>query len=224
MAAGFDAVMAAGRTAVLAGTHNVDAPPRDGGRWGLSAVLLPFGDVADALDRLTASLREVAGHTHWPSGSDGRAHATVRALEPYRDAGDDEQAGRYLAALERAGRAVGPVRLDFTGLALSAGSVMACATTPGGTAHHFRNALGRELGPDGWLEDTLFPTYRDPIWYCSAVHFTGPLRAPGDLVAWVDAHRDVGLGEQTYHSVALCRWTFDGIAMAPAVIGSATLG
>jgi hypothetical protein len=36
----FDAVMAAGRAAVLSGTHTVEASPRPGGHWGLSAVLL----------------------------------------------------------------------------------------------------------------------------------------------------------------------------------------
>lgn len=212
--------MAAGRAAVASGSHRVDAPPSEGGRWGPSIVLLPSGELAAALDRYTTDILAITDGGHWPSGGRGRAHATVRALEPYTEVVPEERTCRYVAAIERALSDVGPIHLDFSGLVLSAGGVMACASSPDGSADGFRDAIARELGADGWLEDTVFENGRDPIWYCSLVHFAHPVLAPERLIASVDAHRDTAIGHQTFDSVALCQWTFDGVAMAPVVTRS----
>lgn len=37
----FDRLFARGERAVRSGTHYRDTPPADGGRWGISVVLLP---------------------------------------------------------------------------------------------------------------------------------------------------------------------------------------
>jgi hypothetical protein len=66
----------------------------------------------------------------------------------------------------------------------------------------------------------VFANGRDPIWYCSLVHFVEPISAARELVEWVDAHGDVALGGQEFHSVALCTWRYDGRAMAPQTVES----
>ncbi|GAA3767766.1 hypothetical protein GCM10022225_62770 [Plantactinospora mayteni] len=52
----FDRLFGRGRDAVLAGTHYRDSPPVDGGRWGLSVVLLPDPACAARLAAVTAEL------------------------------------------------------------------------------------------------------------------------------------------------------------------------
>jgi hypothetical protein len=217
----FARVMADGRAAVLAGTHAVEVSPRESGRWGISMVFLPSGELAAALDALTAEAVEAIGDGHWRSGAMGRAHATIRALERYDDAAIPlDRLRRYVGALERALATVGPVHLEFEGLVLAVGTVMARASAShaGGTAGELRRQLGIELGPDGWLEDQFFESGRDPIWYCSLVHFAAPLASPQELVDWVDTRRSVAIGSETFASVALCQWRFEGNGMTPVVV------
>jgi hypothetical protein len=188
-------------------------------------VLLPTGDLAALLDSLAHEVAAVAGAGHWPSGAAGAAHVTIRALEPYRpDPLDDDAAERYIAAFGRAAAAVGPITISFRGLALSVGSVMAWAESAGGAGDHLRRRFGVELGDDGWLEAGVFPNGRDAMWYSSILHFAGPVRDPQELVAWVEARHHFAIGAETFTSAALCRWTFNGSAMHPAVVATAALG
>lgn len=217
----FDRIVRNGRAAVLSGRHDTEVPPSQSGRWGLSVVLLPSSDLARSLDDLTNEATETIGDGHWRSGGMGRAHVTVRALEPYGDTPvPTGRANRYILALERAITGLRAVRLELEGLALSAGTVMARARCTDGTANELRQRLGTELGDDGWLEDRHFENGRDPIWYCSLVHFAGPITAPARLVKWVDSRTDIHIGGESFASVYLCRWDFDGTATAPVVIAS----
>ena len=79
----FERIHAAGRRAVLDGTHATEVPPTRSGRWGPSVVLRPSGGLAQVMDALTGELVALAGTGHWRSGITGRAHLTVRSLEPF---------------------------------------------------------------------------------------------------------------------------------------------
>jgi hypothetical protein len=86
----FDRLFDRGRDAVLSGTHYRDSPPVEGGRWGISVILLPDAECTQRLDAITAEARRVAGGGHWPTGSRPAVHVTVRALEPHRSAVADD--------------------------------------------------------------------------------------------------------------------------------------
>jgi hypothetical protein len=212
-------IAAAGRVAVLGGTHAVEEWPSRAGRWGPSLVLLPSGPLRARLDDLTAEAMAVLGGGHWPSGGEGRAHVTVRALEPHdiRPLPPDRVA-RYAAAAERALAAVGPVTLDVAGTVVTTGGVVATAVSPDRSADELRLRLGQELGPDGWLEDGVFPSGRDPFWYVTLVHFAGPVAEPHALLDWIESQRARSLGRATFDAVHLCAWHFDGTAVAPMLL------
>jgi hypothetical protein len=213
----FDSMHASGRTAVLAGEHRREDLPWLTGRWGHSVVTILGGDPAASLDRLTRQAAEIAGPGHWQSGRRGRAHATVRALEPYSDDPPDEgTVARCWSVFEQVvGR---PLHLSFDGLVLSpAGVMMRCRDLDGG-ADALRDSYGEALGPDGWLEDEVFAHGRDPVWYVTLLHFAGPLAAPGALVDWVEARADLPLGEVQLDTFSLCRWDLDDLGMAPTVL------
>ena len=219
MHASFERLDQQGHQAVLTGTHGREVVPRAGGRWGPSALLLPAGDLAHLLGELTSEVLGLLGGRHWPSGCDGRAHLTVRALEPHTSAVDAERVDRYRGAAARTVARVGTIELEFSGVALSPATVLACATSPDGSGDEARSVLAQELGSDGWLEDAVFRTGRDPIWYCSLVHFAEPIAEPEGLVQWVAARRGVDLGRHRFSSIAVCNWRYDGIGMRPVPLG-----
>lgn len=222
MASGaLERTLAAGRSAVLSGGHGTEGEPAVSGRWGPSAVLLPSGALATSLGEVTDEVVEILGDGHWPSGGPGRAHVTVRALEPYAESVPRDRVARYLSAMTRALQEVGPVRLEFTGVGLSPSGVMACAASVDGAADQLRDRLEVHLGDDGWLEQAAFERGRDPIWYFTLIHFAGPISDAGAIVSWVDQRSGLTLGVETFDSMALCSWSFDGCAMAPQVIESA---
>ena len=214
---------ASGRAAVLDGTHGREDAPWVTGRWGPSVVGLIADDPAPSLDELTRKASTVAGPGHWQSGRAGRAHLTVRALEPYadEDPGPDHLA-RWCAALERA--FIAPLRFALDGLVLSpAGVMLRCRDLDGG-ADAARTSFGQELGDDGWLEDAVFETGRDPIWYCTLLHFAGPVVDPQALVEWVDARTDLALGEVRVDTLSVCRWNLDELGMAPTALAEVAVG
>jgi hypothetical protein len=217
----FERIMEQGRSAVLAGDHRAEAPPSEGGRWGTSVVAMPTGLVAEELDRLTTEVIDLAGRCHWRSARRGRAHLTVRALEPFTTSViHSERASRYRRAMREALARWGPVELDFDGIVLAPTGVMATASSPDARAHRLRSRFAEELGAGGWLEDTYYENGRDPIWYCTLVHFTGPIADPVGLVRWVEDCSTMPIGRESYPSLALCQWSFDGDGMAPTVVGT----
>ena len=219
MHSSFERVNEQGQHAVLTGTHGFDVLPSEGGRWGPSALLLPGGDLAHGLGELTSEVLGLLGGTHWPSGSNGRAHLTVRALEPHTRVVAAERVDRYRGAAARTVDRVGTIELEFSGVALSPSTVLACATSPDFSGDEARTVLAEELGSDGWLEDAVFRTGRDPIWYCSLVHFAEPIAEPKALVQWAAEHRGAELGRHRFSSIAVCNWRYDGLGMQPVQLG-----
>lgn len=210
----FERLHAAGRSAVLAGEHRCEEVPWVSGRWGHSVVSILDGDAAASLDGLTSEAVELAGTGHWESGRLGRAHVTIRALEPYSDdPPDEDRVDRTWSAFERVVAA--PLRLSIDGLVLAAAGVMVRMRDLDGEADTGRAAYGQALGDDGWFEDQVFATGRDPIWYCTILHFAASILDPQGLVAWVDERTELDLGAVELDSFSLCRWDLDDIGMAP---------
>ena len=123
---GFVRTFSAGRDAVESGSHDIEGDPRASGRWGPSIVLLPRGDVERRLADLTSTAAGILDDEHWLSGGAGRAHITVRALEPFAPSIDSNRLQRYEAALRRALDDLGSLRFELRGVGVSTGSVMVC--------------------------------------------------------------------------------------------------
>ncbi len=220
----FEQLFTAGVASVRTGSHGIEDSPQATGRWGPSMVLIPAADLARRLDDLTTAAAEAAGETHWLSGRLGRAHITVRALEPYALSVPPERVSRYRSALRRALHEVGPLQFEFGGLGVSTGSVVIRAEPVEQGAQALRERLGTELGEDGWLEDHVYENGRDPIWYCSILHYASPIADPAKLLAWVDESAGTSLGVHTFESVEICLWAQDGNGMSPEVVASIPAG
>ena len=218
----FDDLFDLGRQAVLTGTHQVDAPPTDDGRWGISVVLRPDACSASGLAEATGELMGRAGWRHWPTGSMDSVHFTVRALEPHRVVvpASDERVARYRTAVRAAAARSRPVELHLRGLTITSSGVLACAKPVDAAADDFSAALREELGTDQWFEETF---HRD-IWYATLVHFTGPIANPEALVDLVARHRRTELGRVRFTRAELIRASYNGRQMVLVTLAAAAFG
>jgi hypothetical protein len=190
----FDRLSEQGCSAVPAGSYQQDAPPADGGRWGLSAVATLDDQTQQQLTGWCQEIQLLAGDGHWPTGAHGSAHVTVRAIQPHRPGLDnrDPYAARCGQAIIRAASCLdGPLVFRLQGLTLSPAGVLACLYPVDATAGTLAAAVRRELGADGWFEES----YARTIWYASLVHFTTGIADPAGLVRWVTARRDLKAGD-----------------------------
>ena len=221
-AAVYDRLFAQGRSAVLSGRHYRDAPPVDGGRWGLSVVFLPDGGSTERLAGLTVEAMDIAGHEHWPTGAPQAVHVTVRAIQVHRSVvpPEDPLEVRCAAALTRAAASAHPARLRLTGVTLTPSGVMACAVPVDHAADAFASHLGEELGADGWFE----ARYRRDIWYATLLHFTTDIRSRQGLVDWVAARRHLDLGVTRADEAELLRFRYDGRQPVRHTVARASLG
>ncbi|MEV6285395.1 hypothetical protein [Kribbella sp. NPDC051770] len=203
----FDHLFATAAPLITAGRHSVDIPPTENHpRWPVSAVLRPdpADPVALRLDALTLEAAAVAGPGHYQTGQSGSAHLTVRALERHHEVvhPDEPRIQRYTEALRAAATETPPLTFTVTGLTLTQGTVMACATASSPHPDHFQKLYADALGPDAWLEGD---TQRD-IWYLNLLHFAAPIPSPTALINWVEAHRDHPLGQFTVDTTELVRF------------------
>ena len=196
---------------MLAGSHEQDAPPADGGRWGLSAVATLNDQTQQQLTAWAEEIQLLAGDGHRPTGAHGSAHVTVRAIQPHRPGLDN----RPLRAGDRPGGELpdGPVVYRLQGLTLSPAGVLACLYPVDAAAGKLAAAVRRELGADGWLEES----YARTIWYASLVHFTTGIIDPAGLVRWVEARRDLKAGEAVATGLQLVTYRYEN-RMGPVVL------
>ncbi len=175
---------------VLAGEHQQDTPPAEGGRWPVTVVCVPPSGVRRRLEELMREAVRVAGPGHFLTGRTDTSHLTVRALEPYRDAAapDDPITGEWVAALRRACDAPPALPFRLTGLTLTTVSVMAQCEPLDEEPWRFMRRLRDELGPLAWYEDAWMERN---IWYANVLHFAAPLRDAAGLIDWVAAHREL---------------------------------
>lgn len=211
----FERIFAAGTEAARSGSLRIEGDPHTTGRWGPSIILRPRGAMRQRLGELTRTAVGITGDDHWQSGADGRAHLTVRALEPYTESIDPKRLDRYKTALHTALGTIGSFRFEFRYLGLSPGSLMVGAIPQDSFAQNLRDRLGPALGSDGWLEDKYYENGRDPIWYCSLLHYIRPVTQVDALLDWIAGHADTTWGDCEITSVDLCTWHFDGDGMAP---------
>ncbi|WP_271190025.1 hypothetical protein [Dactylosporangium matsuzakiense] len=218
----FDRLFEQGQDAVLRGSHFVDVPPVPGGRWGMSAVLVPTGPVADRLAEVTAGLAAVSGSGHWPTGARDAVHLTVRAIEVHRPglSGADPLVARCAGALARATAQSTAVRLRLDGLTLTPSGVMVCAYPVDPAADDFADRLGVELGADGWFE----ASYRRDIWYATLVHFAAEVSDPAGLAAWVRRRRALDLGVLELDGAELVTFRFNGRQPVRSALAQAPFG
>lgn len=195
----------------------MEGDPTVTGRWGPSALLLPTGAIAHALDALTREVLDIAGDGHWASGSLGAAHFTVRALEHF---GTPARPGQ-IAALTRAAHE--RITLEVAGVRMTDTAVMASAVSPDGSADRLRRRYAEEIGDDGWLEDAFLPGGRTPVWYSTLVHYAAPSHDPARLAEWVAARQSIPIGTVTFDESVVCEWRFDGRRMLPATVASVPL-
>jgi hypothetical protein len=205
----FDDLFEKGQHAVLTQTHFQDSPPTNGGRWGTSVVFTITAASGEQLEEIARQAHIVAGAGHWPTGISGSAHITVRAIELHREhiPADDPLIARCAAALERTfAHLPRPVTLRLDGLTLTPSGVMACAYPIDSAADDFSVQLRAELGSDAWFEDQ----YDRNIWYVSLLHFAGPLTHPRKLIQWVNARRDLAIGDIAIDAAHLVTFAYDG--------------
>lgn len=207
-AAAFHRLFEQGRAAVLSGTNHRDTPPVDGGRWGLSVVLVPDSHAMTRLAAITTEAVSIAGGPHWPTGAPDAVHFTVRAIQVHRSVvpRDDPLEVRCAAALRRAAAPARPVQLRLDGLTLTPSGVIACALPVDNAADTFADRLSDELGEDGWFE----AGHRRDIWYATLLHFTAEVRDPHSLVDWVAARRHMDLGAAEADEAHLLRFHLNG--------------
>lgn len=186
----FDELLERGVAAVMAGTHQQDTPPTDGGRWPVTVVCVPPLHVRSRLEGLMREAIALAGQGHFLTGRLDTSHLTVRALEPYRDAAapTDPVTGDWVAALGRAAAATPPLPFRLTGVTLTTVSVMAQVEPLDDEPWRFMRRLREELGHLAWYEDAWMERN---IWYANVLHFAAPIRDAAGLVDWVRAHREI---------------------------------
>lgn len=208
-----------GRAAVLAGETTYDVPPGPSStRWGLSLLLRPDPAAATRLDEASAAVAALAGPHHWRTGGRGASHLTVADVEPWRGGvtAHDPLVRRCAERLAPVATRLPPARLTVTGLLLAPGGVLARAEPADHATSHLRPAVLAALGDAA----TVDSSYRGDRWWCSLLHFTGPIANPRGLVDWVDARTDLDLGPFRGELLELVRYEHDGERTVPVPLAS----
>ncbi|MEW9554510.1 hypothetical protein [Nonomuraea sp. NPDC050783] len=211
---------ARGRQAVLSGRATYDTPPVEGARrWGAAGVLRPRGEV---VERLTALAATVDAPGHWVHGG-ATLHITFRSLEPYRAdiPADDPLRRTYAEVLAEAAAGLPPARLRLRGVSPHPGGVLVHGRPRDGTLEALRERFARGLESRG-VRDLDHGRRRD-LWYVSLVHFAGPLRDPGRIVAWCDAHAGADFGTAELASAEIVRFALTGGRVTVHSLGTAAL-
>jgi hypothetical protein len=217
----FDRLFAEAREAVLNGTHQVESKPADGGpRWAVGAVLRPDAGAAQVIEQVAKAAAGIVGPDHWLAGAVSNSHLSLRRhLEPRRRpvSPADPLVARYAAALRLAAADIGPIRFTLNGVTLTPISVMASAVPADSAADELAAAFGAALLAEGCPDTGIRPD----IWYVNLVYFTGPIRDPRHLVAWVAARRQMEITELQVTGMQIVRWDYTGAGMVPIALAGA---
>jgi 2'-5' RNA ligase len=162
-------------------------------RRGLTLIARPEPPVAAALESLLAELRALEpGQYHAPRAD---LHLTILSLltatADYR--ASLAHAGGYVAAIDEALDGVAPFAVEYSGVTLAPGAVLAQGFPRGDTLSRLRERLRTALAARG-LGGTVDQRYRLETAHTTLVRFTAPLQDPPRFVEALEAARRRSFG------------------------------
>lgn len=191
----YDAIWARGWPAVAAGAIEIDSQLASGNdpRRGMTLIARPGPLLCAAFDGLLDRLLAAApGQFRQPPAD---MHLTV--LSVFTAAADNAarlaRLADYHAAVRAAVRGTPPFAVEFSGLTVSPGAVLAAGYPRGPALEALRARLRAELTARG-LDDTLDARYRLVTAHATLLRFVRPLGDPAALAALLARLRREPLG------------------------------
>lgn len=190
--------------AIAAGDIDVDARLAAGSdpRRGLTLIARPGPALAARFDALLATLAgaEPAQYRH-PLAD---MHVTILSLFTVTDRPEAGLArlDDYRAAVHAALAGAPPFEIDFHGITLSRGAVLACGFPRGAALQELRERLRSELHARG-LGASLDQRYRLVTAHATLLRFAAPLRQPSRFAALLDSLRREPLGSMRVEALEL---------------------
>jgi hypothetical protein len=96
---------------------------------------------------------------------------------------------------------------------------MACAIPADAAADDLSTAFDAALQTEGCHDAGCKPD----LWYVNLVYFTGPVRAPDELVSWTDTRRKMKVVDLRVTEMQIVRWQHAAAGMTPIPLATATL-
>lgn len=171
-------------------------------RRGLTVIARPGPALAARFDALLERLAAAAPGQYRHPVAD--MHLTVLSLFTV---GDDPafalaRLDQYRAAVQEAVRAIDAFGIEFRGITLSRGAVMACGYPQDGMLEMLRERLRAQLRERG-LDGTLDGRYRLVTAHSTLLRFAGPLADPVRFARELERLRDEPLGRMQVNEVQL---------------------
>lgn len=200
----YDAMWEHAFAAVAAG--DIDRDPRlcagPDPRRGLTLIARPGPALATRLDALLERLGALEPGQYRHPRAD--MHLTVLSLFTVGDAPATALArlADYRAAVREAVRGIAPFAIDFRGITLSRGAVLACGYPQGPMLETLRERLRAGLR-ERELDGTLDQRYRLVTAHATLLRFARPLHQPARFARALAAWRDEPLGIMRVEEVRL---------------------
>ncbi len=173
-------------------------------RRGLTLIARPSASVRQRVEAFLRELRELEPEQHYYAPTE--LHVTVLSLftatpqcEPFM-----ARIAAYRAAVDGALRSVGPIKLSFSGVTASAGTVMIQGFFENETLNDLRNALRCRLRSLR-IEDGVDTRYRLETAHMTAVRFRARLRASERFAQMLEGARNRCFGKTSVKSVSLVK-------------------
>lgn len=215
----YEGLWTGSRQLLAAGRVTPDtAPVESSGRWGVSAVLRPTGDVAATLAGVSETLAGFTGRRQTLYGP-SNLHTTVRSIETYRAGVTDEDAAVriYAEILDRIAGRRGPIRIAYRGLTASASGVLAQGWPVGDELYRLRRTLLEKLSDRGLSGGPEAERTRRTA-HASLVTFAASPRYPEALVEFIEANRRTPYGVASFNSVEIVRYERTKYAAEPVTL------
>ncbi|MFC0253714.1 2'-5' RNA ligase family protein [Massilia consociata] len=200
----YDAMWERAFGAVATGDIDCDARLAAGPdpRRGLTLIARPGAALAGRFDALLDRLAGCEPRQYRQPGAD--MHVTVLSLFTVTDDPVAELArvDEYRAAVRSALDGIGTFGIDFCGITLSRGAVLARGFPRGPALEMLRERLRGALRARG-LDGSLDQRYRLVTAHVTLLRFVAPLREPSRFAALLEALRDEPLGSMQVDSLEL---------------------
>jgi 2'-5' RNA ligase len=171
-------------------------------RRGLTLIARPQPPLAQAFAAMLADLLacEPAQYVHPVADMHVTILSLFTATEHY--APQLERLADYRAVVADAVRDAGPFAIDFTGITMSRGAVVAQGTPQGPALEALRDRLRDGLRAHG-LDGTLDQRYKLVTAHSTLLRFAAPLRDPARFVQALQAYREQPFGTMQVAAVEL---------------------